>query len=68
MLLFLYTDGLVEAKDAAGNEFIEKLPSELAHFRSPQELVDGIFTAAEKFCGGAFEDDFTIFAISRELL
>ncbi|GAC1469984.1 MAG: hypothetical protein PVSMB11_05790 [Desulfuromonadaceae bacterium] len=68
MLLFLYTDGLAEAKDAAGREFGERLPSELAEFRSPQALVDGIFAAADKFSGGEFADDVTIFVIGRELL
>ncbi|MBC7963731.1 MAG: SpoIIE family protein phosphatase [Steroidobacteraceae bacterium] len=67
MLLFLYTDGLAEAKDAAGREFGEKLHSELADFRSPQASVDGIFAAAEKFSGGNFADDVTIFVIEREL-
>lgn len=66
MRLFLYTDGLAEAKDTTGSEFGVRLPAELAGFRSPPALVDGIFTAAEKFCGGTFDDDVTIFAISRE--
>jgi serine phosphatase RsbU (regulator of sigma subunit) len=68
MLLFLYTDGLAEAKDAAGGEFGEVLPSLLAEFRSPQAFVDGIFTAAETFSNGAFADDVTIFVIGRERL
>lgn len=66
MLLFLYTDGLIEGRDAAGEEFSEKLPSELVRFHSPQALVDGIFAAAETFSGNSFEDDVTIFAIARE--
>ena len=68
MLLFLYTDGLAEAKDAAGMEFGEKLPALLAEFRAPQASVDGIFAAAEKFSGGNFADDVTIFVIGRERL
>jgi sigma-B regulation protein RsbU (phosphoserine phosphatase) len=68
MLLFLYTDGLVEARDAAGKEFGERLPSELASFRSPQALADGVFDAADKFSGGTFADDVTIFTIGRETL
>lgn len=66
MLIFLYTDGLSEAKDAAGRQFSERLLSGLIEFHSPQTLVDGIFAAAEKFSGGTFEDDVTIFAIGRE--
>jgi sigma-B regulation protein RsbU (phosphoserine phosphatase) len=68
MLLFLYTDGLVEAKDAAGREFGERLPAKLADFHSPQTIVDGIFDAAEKFSDGNLADDVTIFVIERKLL
>jgi sigma-B regulation protein RsbU (phosphoserine phosphatase) len=66
MMLFLYTDGLVEAKDAAGREFGEKLPLELAGFHSPQAFVDGIFDASERFSGGRLDDDVTIFVLERE--
>jgi len=68
MLLFLYTDGLIEAKNAAGREFCEKLPAELADLRSPQAFAEGVFAAAEKFSGCEFADDVTIFVISREKL
>ena len=67
MLLFMYTDGLTEAKNATGMEFGETLPSSLASVNSPQTIVDRIFTAAEDFSGGKFEDDVTIFAIARRL-
>jgi serine phosphatase RsbU (regulator of sigma subunit) len=66
MLLFLYTDGLVEATDTTGQEFGTRLLAELADFRSPQALVDGIFEAAVTFNGGTFTDDFTMFAIKRK--
>lgn len=65
MLLFLYTDGLTEAKDAAGREFGERLLAELADFRPPRAFADGIFAAAERFNAGRFADDVTIFAIGR---
>lgn len=65
MLIFLYTDGLTEAKDSAGREFGERLLTELADFRSPQAFADGIFAAAESFNIGKFADDVTIFAIGR---
>lgn len=67
MLLFMYTDGLTEAKNATGMEFGETLTSSLAGTYSPQAIVDRIFTAAEDFSGGKFEDDVTIFAIARRL-
>ena len=68
MMLFLYTDGLTEAKDAAGEEFGERLLAELADFRTPQAFAEKIFAAAETFNTGTFADDVTIFAIGREQL
>jgi sigma-B regulation protein RsbU (phosphoserine phosphatase) len=65
MVLFLYTDGLTEAKDAGGREFGERLLTELADFRPPQAFADEIFAAAEAFNAGKFVDDVTIFAIGR---
>ena len=66
MLLFLYTDGLVEARDAAGREFEPELLPELADISSPKLCVDRIFAAAERFSDGRFEDDVTIFVIRRD--
>lgn len=68
MLLFLYTDGLTEAKDAVGVEFGSELPLLLTGFGSPQTLADGIFDAVETFSSGEFSDDVTLFAIGREVL
>lgn len=65
MLLFLYTDGLSEARDAAGKEFDEQLLIELANVRTPQDFADEIFATAERFNAGTFADDVTIFAIAR---
>jgi phosphoserine phosphatase RsbU/P len=65
MLIFLYTDGLTEAMDAAGREFGTRLLTELADFRAPQAFADEIFAAAETFNAGNFADDVTIFAIGR---
>ena len=66
MRLFLYTDGLVEARDTAGKEFDEILPALLGEVQSPQDCADGIFAAAKKFSAGGFSDDVTIFVIRRE--
>ncbi|MGB9080744.1 MAG: SpoIIE family protein phosphatase, partial [Desulfuromonadaceae bacterium] len=66
MRLFLYTDGLTEAKNAAGTEFGEELPSLLALCRYPQACIDRIYAAAEKFSSGEFADDVTIFSIGRD--
>ena len=68
MVLFLYTDGLTEARDATGEEFGDRLLTELADFRTPQAFAEGIFAAAETFNTGTFADDVTIFAIGREQL
>jgi sigma-B regulation protein RsbU (phosphoserine phosphatase) len=65
MQLFLYTDGLAEAKDATGMEFGATLLSKLAGVHSPQGMVDRIFTAAKDFGTGRFEDDVTIFVIAK---
>jgi sigma-B regulation protein RsbU (phosphoserine phosphatase) len=65
MVLFLYTDGLTEAKDASGKEFGERLLAELADFRTPQALAAEIFAAAESFNAGKFADDVTLFTIGR---
>jgi serine phosphatase RsbU (regulator of sigma subunit) len=65
MLLFLYTDGLSEARNAAGEEFDEQLLTHLAKLRAPEAGADEIFAAAEKFNAGTFADDVTIFVIGR---
>lgn len=66
MLLFLYTDGLAEARNATGMVFNENLSSRLSGYPSPQACADGVFDAAVTFSGSKFDDDVTIFAIGRE--
>ena len=64
--LFLYTDGLVEAKNCANEEFEERLVERLTgNETSPAELVTTLLTEVSEFCGGRFDDDLTIFAIKR---
>ncbi len=66
-LLFLYTDGLIEAKNDAGEEFEGRLSATLAALTTmPEEMVAGVFGALTDFCGGRFEDDITLFAVLRE--
>ena len=65
MILFLYTDGLSEARNAAGEEFDAQLMTHLADLRAPQAGAEEIFAAAEKFNAGTFADDVTIFVIGR---
>lgn len=64
--LFLYTDGLVEAKNGANEEFEERLPRRLAGSDLPPgELVAALQREVSEFTGGRFGDDLTMFAIER---
>jgi sigma-B regulation protein RsbU (phosphoserine phosphatase) len=64
--LFLYTDGLVEAKNSAGEEYEPKLVEALTGIQtSPAELVSSLLGDVSEFCGSNFDDDVTIFAIKR---
>ncbi len=65
-MLFLYTDGLVEARDAQGREFGAVLPEKLLGHRSPRELTASILDELERFHQGDLEDDVTVLAISRD--
>ncbi len=65
-MLFLYTDGLVEAKDAQGREFGSILPEKLLGHRSPRELTTAVVAELERFHPGELEDDMTILAIGRD--
>ena len=64
--LFLYTDGLVEAKNSAGEEFEPKLVESLRRIEAPPaELVTALLGEITEFCDGRFDDDLTMFAIKR---
>ncbi len=65
-MLFLYTDGLVEARDARGQEFGSILPEKFLGHRSPRELTAAVVAELERFHPGELEDDMTILAIGRE--
>ncbi len=61
--VWLYTDGLSEARDAAGGEFgperMERLMDEL-HAAPLAEAQDRVWNAVLEFCGGTLEDDATL--------
>lgn len=63
--LWLYTDGITEARDAAGHEFgparIERLLAEV-NAAPLAEAQERVWSAVLEFCGGAFEDDATLLA------
>jgi sigma-B regulation protein RsbU (phosphoserine phosphatase) len=61
--IWLYTDGLSEARDAAGGEFgparLERLMDE-SHSRPLAEAQSRVWSAVLGFCGGTLEDDATL--------
>jgi len=65
--LFMYTDGLTEAKDSDGEEFgEERLQQLIGADLLPEQLVAKVFATAQDFCQGVFPDDLTMFAISKK--
>jgi serine phosphatase RsbU (regulator of sigma subunit) len=68
-LVLLYSDGLNEAFDTAGNEFgLERIQQELVARRneSAQAICDGLWQAVEAYSAGAPQhDDFTVMVIKR---
>jgi len=65
--LFLYTDGLTEAKNASGEVFGEmRLQEMLREFSSPGTMVDRIVREVETFCGGAFADDLAMLVATKK--
>jgi phosphoserine phosphatase RsbU/P len=68
-VLVIYTDGVTEANDAAGNEFGEQRLKETVRAkqdRTPQELLVAIQDAVQKFSPGEQFDDLTL-VIARGL-
>ncbi|MGE0709313.1 MAG: SpoIIE family protein phosphatase [Planctomycetota bacterium] len=67
--LFLYTDGVTEAIDAARRPFgVERIEDLLRHHggQPPQRLLDVVFEALELHAGGATQhDDITMIALRR---
>lgn len=64
--LFLYTDGLVEAKNLIGEEYEERLHDALnQQHGSSEELVHFILKDLTAFSGTILDDDLTLFAIKR---
>lgn len=64
--LVLYTDGLTEAKNKAGDEFGEERLAELLQTDQPAELlISRIMQQVETFCTGEFPDDLTLLVLKR---
>jgi sigma-B regulation protein RsbU (phosphoserine phosphatase) len=64
--LVLYTDGLTEAKNEAGEEFGEERLVALLDAAAPEQLVARIHRQVEEFSDGAFADDLTMFIMKRK--
>jgi serine phosphatase RsbU (regulator of sigma subunit) len=65
--LVMYTDGITESRNSAGEEFGEtRLINLLLGMRQEDAsaLADGIVDAATHFSNGAFDDDLTVVAVS----
>jgi len=61
--LILYTDGIVEAENAAGEDYGEHRLSRVAAAHStgtPQQILDAIFADVSSFAAGRFDDDATL--------
>lgn len=62
--ILLYTDGLTEVKNSAELYCPDEIFTRLDATMTAKEMLEKIFSEADSFCGGAFDDDLTIFAIS----
>jgi sigma-B regulation protein RsbU (phosphoserine phosphatase) len=65
-MLVLYTDGVVEAEDASGEEFredrLQRTAQRYAHAHAA-EIQAEIMREVGSFCGGRFQDDATVIVI-----
>ncbi|MDT3440146.1 PP2C family protein-serine/threonine phosphatase [Pseudofrankia sp. BMG5.37] len=70
--LMVYTDGLIEARDAAGVEFgFDRLATEVircSRSRTPRHLLDGIFGAVDEHTAGCHADDRAALVVARPLI
>jgi len=67
--IFCYTDGVTEARNAAGDFFMEnRLFEVLARpIKTAQELVDQVYATLQDFVAGAVQfDDITMIALMRQ--
>jgi len=65
--LFLYTDGLTEAKSKDGEEFGEnRLQGLFAGIERSSGLIEKVFKEASGFCSDNFSDDITMLMIRRD--
>ena len=64
--LVLYTDGLTEVRNHAGQEFGEEgLAALLGHGLTTDTTINNIVQHVKIFCGNEFPDDLTLFILKR---
>ncbi len=66
--LFIYTDGLIEARNEKGEQFGEdRLVAEILRVpsRGPQDLLDAVFEAVRAHAPGRPSDDRTAIILAR---
>lgn len=64
-MLFLYTDGLTEAKNALGEDYGEERLIKAISSSSGSGLIDVIYREVSEHCSSEFPDDLTIFNLTR---
>jgi sigma-B regulation protein RsbU (phosphoserine phosphatase) len=67
-LLFMYTDGLTEARSASGELFGEERVMQLLHEQrdgAPSEIAQRVVDEAVAFANGKLVDDVAILALRR---
>ncbi|MCM2580546.1 PP2C family protein-serine/threonine phosphatase [Streptomyces meridianus] len=64
-LLFLFTDGVTEARDAEGGFYDPQARMRGRSFRGPRELLDAVVADVARHAGGPFTDDMALLAVSR---
>ncbi len=64
--ILLYTDGVVEARNPAGEFCNTDIFAAIDSTLAEEAMVSKILSLAEAFCAGAFDDDLTLFAIGYD--
>ena len=64
-MLFLFTDGVTEARDAEGVFYDPQARMRGRRFRGPRELLDAVVADVARHTGGPFADDMALLAVSR---
>ncbi len=67
-LLFVYSDGLIEAHGSQGLFGDERLADLLSHLggTEPREVIQSVFQAVESYSEGELRDDIALLAVCRE--